>query len=171
MAISFVSHSDQRLIGDIEKLLKKKIELEAVEFEEDQPRERINTGRRHWGEDDPRDAIESSANFAPRGGRERSERPEWHERPDSARRRGGFVPAPVNRDPFFDKPYEETPVTTEARAAWETTAKASVRGSVNIKPKRRVAALFKQAVEGVLDGAAEGVPLAHPASELTPALA
>jgi ATP-dependent RNA helicase RhlE len=43
----------------MEKLLKKKIEVEAVEYEEDRPRGRINDGRRHWREEetgDPRDA-------------------------------------------------------------------------------------------------------------------
>ena len=52
-----------------------------------------------------------------------------------------FRPAPVARDPFFDKPYE-TP--SEAAPAWEAT-KAPVRSSIsaNIKPKRKVAALFK----------------------------
>jgi hypothetical protein len=48
---------------------------------------------------------------------------------------------PVSRDPFFDKPYEAPPV--EAAPNWEA-AKPAGRGiSANIKPKRKVAALFK----------------------------
>jgi hypothetical protein len=41
-----VSGSDGRLVADIEKLLKKKIEIEALEYDEDRPRGRINDGRR-----------------------------------------------------------------------------------------------------------------------------
>jgi ATP-dependent RNA helicase RhlE len=152
LAVSFVSPSDQRLVGDIEKLLKKKIELEAVEFEEDQPHERINTGRRHWGEDDPRDAIDTlaNANTSPAArAHPRTEPLHNHRDPregrDSRGRRGGFVPAPINRDPFFDKPYEAP--SEEARAAWEAAPKATARGvSANIKPRRKVAALFKTMV-------------------------
>ena len=124
-AISFVSGSDQRLVGDIEKLLKTKIELEAVEFEEDRPRGRINTGRRAWGEDDPRDVLDK-----PRV-------PEGQARP---RRESNYAPTPrVSHDPFFDKPYE-APVRAEGEVA---APKEPLRKSPNIKPKRKVAALFK----------------------------
>src|SRR5438270_4145360 len=50
LAVTFVSPTDTRLIGDIEKLLKRKLELEAIEFDEDKPRGRINDGRRAWRE-------------------------------------------------------------------------------------------------------------------------
>jgi len=49
------------------------------------------------------------------------------------------------RDPFFDQPYEPT-VAPDAQPAWEAVAKAApVRSGVsaNIKPKKKVAALFK----------------------------
>ena len=53
-------------------------------------------------------------------------------------------PAQASRDPFFDKPYEAAPEAASA-PSWE--ASAAHRGtrsiSANIKPKRRVAALFK----------------------------
>jgi ATP-dependent RNA helicase RhlE len=49
LAVTFVSNSDGRLMADLEKLLKKKIEVEAVEYEEDRPRGRINDGRRWPG--------------------------------------------------------------------------------------------------------------------------
>jgi ATP-dependent RNA helicase RhlE len=126
LAVTFVSGSDGRLVADLEKLLKKKLEVEAVEFEEDRPRGRINDGRRTWRErgetGDPRDALET-----PRAPRE--------VRP---------VRAPsAPRDPFFDQPYEAP--ATEAAPAWEASAKPATtsRISANIKSKRKVAALFK----------------------------
>jgi hypothetical protein len=121
--LSFVSGNDNRLVVDIEKLIKKKIELEAIEFEEDRPRERINTGRRAWGEDDPRDVLD-----APQA-------PSTRAAPPARAQRAG------PRDPFFDKPYE---APTEAPPpAWEPGERPSGRISANIKPKRKVAALFK----------------------------
>ena len=60
LAVTLVSGSDARLVGDIEKLIKKKIELEAIEYDDDRPKERINDGRRAWREgadsNDPRSA-------------------------------------------------------------------------------------------------------------------
>ena len=51
--------------------------------------------------------------------------------------------APVSRDPFFDKPYEE-PKVVDAVPSWESTTPRVARTiSANIKTKRRVAALFK----------------------------
>ncbi|CAA9438467.1 MAG: ATP-dependent RNA helicase Bcep18194_A5658 [uncultured Ramlibacter sp.] len=131
LAVTLVSNSDARLVADLEKLLKKKIELEPIEFEEDRPRGRINDGRRAWrdaGEvGDPRDALDS-------GSRER-ERPA--PRPVREAR-----PASAPRDPFFDQPYE--PPEGEVKPAWEGGAKPAVsRVSANIKTKRKVAALFK----------------------------
>ena len=141
IAITFVSASDQRLVADLEKLLKKKIDIEAVEYEEDQPKGRINTGRRHWGEDDPRDNIDTAQQPAVRYAEPLRDHREPRHGSDGRGRRGGFVPAPVSRDPFFDKPYEAP--SAEATAAWEATTKAAVRGvSANIKPRRKVAALF-----------------------------
>jgi ATP-dependent RNA helicase RhlE len=57
----------------------------------------------------------------------------------------GFRPAVASRDPFFEKPYE--PSNADAAPAWEAAAKAPARSgiSANIKPKRKVAALFKAA--------------------------
>ena len=120
-SISFVSASDQRLVVDIEKLLKVKIELEAVEFEEDKPRGRINTGRRAWGDDDPRDVLD-----APRDSQNRS--------------RSHYANPPrAKHDPFFDQPYEEP----SADAVKPVATQDPLRKSPNIKPKRNVAALFK----------------------------
>jgi superfamily II DNA/RNA helicase len=123
LALSFVSGNDNRLVVDIEKLIKKKIELEAIEFDEDRPRERINTGRRAWGEDDPRDVLDTP------------QAPSTRAAPPARPQRAG------PRDPFFDKPYE---APTEAPPpAWEPGERPSGRISANIKPKRKVAALFK----------------------------
>jgi ATP-dependent RNA helicase RhlE len=124
LAITLVTNNDHRLMGDLEKLLKKKIEIEPLEYDEDRPRGRINDGRRTWrahGEaGDPRDMLD---------------------RPPPQERRRERPPAPA-QDPFFEKPYE--PPATEAAPAWEASAKpAGTRVSANIKPKRKVAALFK----------------------------
>jgi ATP-dependent RNA helicase RhlE len=123
LAVSFVSTKDARLVSDIEKLLKTKIELEAVEFDEDLPdirkQGRINDGRRMY-----------------------VEREEAAPRRERAPQRDFARPVPVARDPFFDKPYE-APATVEATPTWEATVRPSNRISANIKPKRKVAALFK----------------------------
>ena len=145
LAVTLVSGSDTRLVADIEKLIKKKIELEAIEFEEDQPnirnQGRINDGRRAWREagetGDGRDAISSAPRREPRSlGREPREPREQHR---------GFRPAVASRDPFFEKPYEAS-AAPDAAPAWES-AKSAQRSSIsaNIKPKRKVAALFKAA--------------------------
>jgi len=133
LAVTLVTSNDGRLMGDLEKLLKRKIELEALEYDEDKPKGRINDGRRHWREEgelgDPRDVLD-----APPPSRERTE-----SRPPRAQR-----PAAAPRDPFFDQPYEAPPA--EAAPAWDAAAKPTgTRVSANIKPKRKVAALFKGA--------------------------
>ena len=130
LAVSFVASSDQRLVSDIEKLVKTKIELEAMVFDEQQPAERINDGRRMY-----RDSGEESARP------ERPEPREFRERREAPPRRQNNAP----RDPFFDQPYESAPAT-DAAPAWEAAAKTNpARGNVsaNIKHKKKVAALFK----------------------------
>jgi ATP-dependent RNA helicase RhlE len=132
LAVTLVSNSDARLIADIEKLLKTRIEVEALEYDEDKPRGRINTGRRAWGEDDPRDVLD-----VPRENREPRE-------PRERREPRGFRPATASRDPFFDKPYEAP--AAEVAPSWDAAAGSPpVRSgiSANIKTKRKVAALFK----------------------------
>ena len=128
LAVTFVSGSDGRLVADLEKLLKKKLELEPIEYEEDKPRGRINDGRRAWREagelGDPRDVLDAPPPL------ERVARPQRDYRASSA-----------PRDPFFDQPYEAP--ATDAPPAWESSARPSSRISANIKSKRKVAALFK----------------------------
>ena len=144
LAVSFVSKSDGRLMADLEKLLKSKIELEAIEFDEDSPdirkQGRINDGRRMYANDDipeePRGAV-ARARPSGEAGRDGA-------RFDRPPRRDFARPPPPSRDPFFDKPYE-APATVQAAAPWEATTPRSARSiSANIKPKRRVAALFIQ---------------------------
>jgi hypothetical protein len=64
-------------------------------------------------------------------------------RDERAPRRDYTRPPAAPRDPFFDKPYEPS-VTPEVAPSWESTPRTGGRSiSANIKPKRRVAALFK----------------------------
>ena len=148
LAVSFVASSDQRLVADIEKLIKTKIELEPMEFDEDQPRiseqGRINDGRRMYREPDDRgahDAREASDSRPPREQRERREMSPPRER----REYTPFRQAAAPRDPFFDQPYEASPAAV-APPAWEAAAKTNPSRSgvsANIKPRKKVAALFK----------------------------
>ena len=135
LAVSFVASSDQRLVTDIEKLIKTKIELEPMVFDEDQaPAGRINDGRRMYR--DPGDAF--AGEFAPP---ERREPREFRERREAPPRRQNAA----SRDPFFDQPYEPA-ASANAQPAWEAAAKANPARSgvsANIKPKKKVAALFK----------------------------
>ena len=138
LAVSFVASSDQRLVIDIEKLIKTKIELEPFAFAEDQaPTGRINDGKRMY-----RDADNASASdFAPLERSLRSAPTSLRERRDAPPQRRNSAP----RDPFFDLPYEST-AAADAQPAWEAAAKANPARSgvsANIKPKKKVAALFK----------------------------
>ena len=138
-AVTLVASSDTRLVTDIEKLIKKKIDLEAIEYDEDRPRERINDGRRAWREGADSNDPRSAGSAHRREAREPREPREGREPRDYR----GFRPAAVSRDPFFAKPYE--PSVSDAAPAWEAAAKVPARSgiSANIKPKRKVAALFK----------------------------
>jgi len=119
LAVTLVTGHDARLMAELEKLLKKKIEIEPIALDDERPRGRHGETQR-----------------AQRGD------------PDAPRTRAphhtthGFVPS---RDPFFDKPYENQ-VSGAVPASWEQTpAPAVARGKVsaNIKQRRVVAALFK----------------------------
>ncbi len=124
LAVTLVSPSDARLVADIEKLIKKTIELEPMEFDDGTPpprrefRERV----RHDGDEGRSEARVATAPSAPRI--------------------APVYAAPrASSDPFFDQPYEAS--ATEAEPAWERKVPAAPRGmSPNIKPKKRVAALF-----------------------------
>ena len=136
LAVTLVSRDDDaRLVADIEKLIKKKIELEPLELEEDRPRGRINDGRRALarrgrGRRCTRRARRSRANAPRRAACARRGRP--HRAPSAP------------RDPFFDKPYEAPGDARPRRPGKPPPRPRRPRGlSANIKPKRKVAALFK----------------------------
>ena len=130
LAVTLVAPSDNRLVAEIEKLTKKKIEVEPFALDEERRGrfgDRGDRGEREGGyrrreERDPRDVLDAPAE----------------------RRSSGYRPASVSRDPFFDKPYEAN--AADAAPVWEkqpasTPSRAGL--SANIKPKRKVAALFK----------------------------
>jgi len=122
LAVSFVGGRDARLMGDLEKLLTTKIEVEAFEMASERraPPGRFNDGQRAWREP-------STASAAPA--------------PVRAPR-----PPRANADPLFDKPYEPS-ASSSVAPAWETTPAPSNRSALspNIKPRKKVAALFKVA--------------------------
>ncbi len=143
LAVTFVTRSDARLVADLEKLLKAKLEIEPIEFDEDKPdirrQGRINDGRRMYHTDE----VPSEPGT---GGRSRTDA-EAPRRERAAPRRDLVRPPKVSRDPFFDKPYEEPAVVAAEVPAWDSASPRPVRSiSANIKSRRRVAALFKPEV-------------------------
>jgi superfamily II DNA/RNA helicase len=118
VAITFISPSDARLVADIEKLIKRKLDVEpapVVSASDERPR---RPPRERRDDDAPR------ADYAPRPSRP--------------------APRPA-ADPFFDRPYEEPSVASAEAPAWERAASAAVKPSGPlryIKPKRQMAALF-----------------------------
>lgn len=114
LAFTLVDRDDNRLVAEIEKLTKRKIELEPFELEDDRPRRRR-----------PRD-DEGDVPAAPRR----------HERSSMPTRS-----SPV--DPFFDRPYE-APADASAPAweAKPTAAELQRRVATNIRSRRKVAALL-----------------------------
>jgi len=130
LAVTLVTRDDARLVSDIEKLIKKKIELEPLELDEARPRmsDRTERPRRSW-DDAPAESREAREPREPR-------------EPGESRPQRSYAPPRPPADPFFDKPYEPS-ATTEA--AWESKAAAAPstsRLSPNIKPKKKIAALF-----------------------------
>jgi superfamily II DNA/RNA helicase len=122
VAVTLVTRGDQRLMADLERLLKTKAELEHLAFDDEKPRGRHNDGHRRWRGDEDNDDT-----------RRERHRPE---------RRAAPAPA----DPFFDQPYQPPAELSEQSPAWDQTEKARpIRAglSANIKPKRKIAALFK----------------------------
>jgi superfamily II DNA/RNA helicase len=148
LAVSFVGgNNDARLVGDIEKLIKIKIELEAIEFEEDLPnihkQGRINDGRRMYAHDGESSGGDNGRS-APRGEGRASREDGYAPRAVRPPRSDFARPPAMSRDPFFDKPYEPVAVADKPAPSWEAVARPTSRGiSANIKPKRKLAALFK----------------------------
>ncbi len=120
LAVTLVSSRDARQVGEIEKLIKKKIDVEALSLDDARPRGRMNDGRRAWrgeGDDAARGVVGRSAP-APRSARPAS-------RPSA--------------DPFFDRPYVASSAAPAAK--WDDSRQPAARPS--IKPKRKLAALFR----------------------------
>jgi superfamily II DNA/RNA helicase len=127
LAVTLVDRDDARLVADIEKLIKKKIEIEPIELEDDRPRRQ------------PRRAREDDDMRPPERASERS-----GERSDGGGRFNYAAPVRTASDPFFDKPYEPG-LPADAAPAWEKkgSPQPPVRGlSPNIRSKRKVATLL-----------------------------
>jgi ATP-dependent RNA helicase RhlE len=117
LSITLVTRDDARLVSDIERLIRNKVEIEPLELDDDRP-----PRPRRSGYDDG-----------------------YERRADSVERvvrRSAPAPAPV--DPFFDRPYE--PGERSEPPVWEHSTPAaapSPRGlTPNIKAKKKVAALL-----------------------------
>ncbi|MBW8846958.1 MAG: DEAD/DEAH box helicase [Burkholderiales bacterium] len=118
LAVTLVAKSDARLVADIEKLIKRKIDLDPFELQDSRP----PRFERHRQEDDEAPAAVAAVRPAPRA---------------------PFRPPAPPKDPFFDKPYESS--ASGEPPAWEKTkAGASPAKGLSsyIKPKKQVAALF-----------------------------
>ena len=144
LAVTLVTRDDTRLVGDIEKLIKKKIDLEAIEIDD----ERLRRTPRRQPEGDPgeassRQAAERVIERAAERAADRAPERAFDRPPERARR-----PSPAS-DPFFDRPYE--PTRAEAAASWEKGTSAAAAGQApaarnllapNIRPKKKVASLL-----------------------------
>jgi ATP-dependent RNA helicase RhlE len=129
LAVTLVTREDQRLVADIEKLIKKKIELDAIELDDARP---ARPPRRSY-DDAPADSAAPARPERERTAPARSS----YAAPRAAQR---------NADPFFDRPYEPSSAGSDA-PAWEAAGDAASAPSgrsisPNIKPKKKVAALF-----------------------------
>ena len=145
LAVTLVDREDMRLVGDIERLIKKKIDLEPFELVDDRPRRAPYRARERDDERvEPLDRPEQVERVERMEPSQRSERaPREYERfsREPERPRRGGPPA----DPLFDRPYE-APTDTADKPAWEqkpAMPAMPVRGmSPNIRSKRKVASLL-----------------------------
>ena len=136
LAVSLATRDDARLIADIEKLIKKKIDLEALELEDDRPARRPR--RREF--DDVPDATTARADAA-------AFQPAATTSQQTARPPRGTPRHAA--DPFFDRPYEADPNaqpgwdgSTSSGSAAGTSAAANAGMGRAVKSKRKVASLL-----------------------------
>ncbi|PND37766.1 ATP-dependent RNA helicase [Paucibacter aquatile] len=126
VAVTLVTRADARLVADIEKLVKRTLDLQAFEL----PDDRGSRSARYEG-------VERSD----RPARPRREESFYDAAPAAAAPRPAYRPPAAPRDAFFDKPYEAS--QRDEPPAWDKGAAAAPRSvSSNIKPKKKVAALF-----------------------------
>jgi ATP-dependent RNA helicase RhlE len=113
LAITLVTGKDARGVADIEKLIRRKFEIEPLELDDERPRRPPRRERRD--DDEP-------ARFP------------------TVRAVG---PAPASRDPFFDRPYEAIAAEAPTWEKSDDKPLPAARGaSPSIKPKRKVASLL-----------------------------
>jgi ATP-dependent RNA helicase RhlE len=127
LAITLVDREDGRLVVEIEKLLKKKLDLEAFELEDDRPRRRP----RRDAEDDER-----------RPRRDDDERPT---RRDDEAPRMRVSTGRAAQDPIFDQPYEPAAESAAGSARMSPSAPEAPAlrpPGGNVRVKRKVAALL-----------------------------
>ncbi|TAN11443.1 MAG: DEAD/DEAH box helicase [Burkholderiaceae bacterium] len=129
LAVTLVTRGDRRLMEQLEHLLKTKVELEHLDFENERPQGRQNDGRRQWQRDETNDTRDSVRVH-------RSRRFEHGA--------GRAAPSATPADPFFAQPYTPSAKMLETPAAWEPEARPRPARTSNIKTKRTVAALFRQ---------------------------
>jgi superfamily II DNA/RNA helicase len=123
LAVTLVTDHDSRNVADIEKLIKKKIEVEPAPMLDFRP------ARRSRSDEEYRPRREREFDAASRGGR--------------AHRPSRMAQRPVNLDPFL------TSLTRPAAPARPHPGTASMQPrsrAQSIKPKRKIAALFKAPV-------------------------
>jgi len=158
LAVTLVTRDDNRLVADIEKLIKKKLDIESFELEDDRPR------RARYRDEDTREArapvvrperidgvegeagAESVRQAEPpaRPARREDGQPPYRE-PRDRTSRSPDRPRRAPADPFFEKPYE---ASGSGEASWEKAAPATAAPgqasavSPNIRPKKRVASLL-----------------------------
>ncbi|MCC6250059.1 MAG: DEAD/DEAH box helicase [Rubrivivax sp.] len=141
LAITLVTRDDARMIGEIERLIRKKIEIEPVDLDDDRPR---RPRRRSFDDEREVPEFEARGRDERRGGEGRE--PRESREPRDAPRRGPAA------DPFFDRPYEPS---GSGAPTWEKGKPGDVaptpaapapaaRGglSPNIRPKKKVASLL-----------------------------
>ncbi|HEY1393205.1 MAG TPA: DEAD/DEAH box helicase [Methylibium sp.] len=118
LAITLVCRDDNRLIGDIEKLIKKKLDIEPLDLEDERPRR------------------------PPRRDADRAERLDGEGSAPAYQAPRRYAPPAASADPLFDRPYE--PAADAEPAAWERKPAAAPATGLSrfIKPKRKVAALL-----------------------------
>ena len=132
VALSLMTGEDERLLAEIEKLIKRKIPVEQLEVEVGaHPRARRE-----------RDAGGDRGRAPRRSGTREGAPSGQRARPPSGAKMPGF-----SDDPFFFKPYEPAPPEDEGERAGEGAGAASEgedkgKGSTRRRPARAVAALL-----------------------------